>query len=74
MAKPTFGGPLMPSLYYEQVSSIIRVLRPHSSLRVIAAHLTSNGFRSPSGLPWCRMKVFNFIRSPQFKATPNPTN
>lgn len=69
--KPEFGGPLQPAQYYKDVSAIISILRPYSTLRVIAAHLHSNGFLSPSGMPFNRMMVANFIRSPHYQPNSN---
>lgn len=65
--KPTFGGALQSPEYYEKVSAIIRVLRDYSTLRVIAAHLQSQGLLTPARLPWTRLHVANFIRSPHYK-------
>ncbi|MQA39624.1 hypothetical protein [Rugamonas aquatica] len=62
-APPTFGGKLNNDRYYEAVISTISALRPASSLRTIADHLTTAGFLTPSGLPWNRRRVSDFIRN-----------
>jgi hypothetical protein len=61
-AKPGFGTPKMAPAYYEQIDGIIRVLRPMSTLRIIATHLTNAGFRTPNGLSWDRQKVATYLR------------
>ena len=63
---PTFGGKLRDSRYYTEVGNIIRILRTKSSLRIIASHLASQGFTTPSGLPWTKGRVAEFIRSAAF--------
>lgn len=67
MPKPTFGGTLQDADYYLAVSKVINVLRDYSTLSVIATHLNSNGFRSPSGKPFNKSRVATFIRSPHYK-------
>lgn len=67
-ASPGFGTPKQLPTYYQQVSSIVSVLKPYSTLRVIACHLTAQGFTTPMGKAWCRQSVANFIRSPHYKA------
>jgi hypothetical protein len=62
-APPTFGGKLNNDAYYEAVGNIIKALRPASKLRTIAEHLTAAGFLTPSGLPWNRRRLSDFIRS-----------
>jgi hypothetical protein len=62
-ATPSFGGRLNNQSYYDAVSGIIRVLRPASSLRIIANHLNKAQFLTPSGLPWNRDRVANFLRN-----------
>ena len=61
-ARPAFGRPLMNPQYYEQVDSILRVLRPVATLRVLADHLTKAGFTTPSGKQWDRIKVATYLR------------
>ncbi|MQA37849.1 hypothetical protein [Rugamonas aquatica] len=62
-APPTFGGKLNNDRYYEAVMNTINALRPASSLRAIANHLTAAGFLTPTGLPWNRLRVAAFIRN-----------
>ena len=62
-AVPAFGKPLNAPSYYEAVNSIIRVLRPHSTLRTIANHLNAQCFKTPSGMDWNRMHVANYLRN-----------
>jgi hypothetical protein len=62
-ATPRFGGKLNNPAYYDSVSGVIRVLRPASSLRIIANHLNKAGFQTPSGLVWNRERVANYIRN-----------
>jgi len=67
MPKPSFGGTLQDANYYVAVSNVINVLRDYSTLNVIATHLNTNGFRSPSGKPFNKSRVATFIRSPHYK-------
>jgi hypothetical protein len=62
-ASPAFGGKLKNDAFYTAVNGIINVLRPASSLRVIATHLTNAGFQTPTGLPWNRHRVSDYIRN-----------
>jgi hypothetical protein len=62
-APPVFGGKLNNNRYYEAVASTIKALRPVSSLRAIANHLTTAGYLTPTGLPWNRRRVSDFIRN-----------
>jgi hypothetical protein len=62
-ARPQFGGKLNIESYYRDVSAIIAILRPMSSLRVIANHLNGQGFKTPSGLNFNRDRLANFISS-----------
>lgn len=62
-APPSFGGRLNKDDYYNTVNGIINVLRPASSLRVIANHLTKAGFQTASGLEWNRHRVSDYIRN-----------
>ncbi len=59
---PQFGGKLKTAPYYEAVASIIRVLRPYSTLRTISNHLNSVGLKTPSDLIWNRERLANFMR------------
>lgn len=62
-AVPQFGGKLNLPAYYESVNSIIQTLRPQATLRLVAAHLTTAGFLSPSGKEWTRERVAAYIRN-----------
>lgn len=66
MPKPSFGGTLQDASYYLAVSNIINVLREHSTLNVIASHLNAQGFLSPSGKPFNKARVANFLRSTHY--------
>jgi hypothetical protein len=66
-AKPEFGGKLMTADYYSQVLAIVAVLREHSTLRNIAAHLTAQGFVTPSGLPFTRDRLATFLKQNEIK-------
>lgn len=61
-AIPAFGQPLKSPDWYAQIDGIIEVLRPYSTLRLIAQHLHNAGFTTPSGLKWHRLHVANYIR------------
>jgi hypothetical protein len=62
IVKPSFGGRLKAPDYYESIDSILKLLRPVASLRVMAQHLANAGFTSPSGLPWTRERVAYYLR------------
>jgi len=62
-ATPGFGTPKQLPDYYQQVSAIVSVLKPYSTLRTIADHLNAQGFQTPMGKRWNRQAVANFIRS-----------
>jgi hypothetical protein len=62
-AKPAFGGKKKTNQYYEACNGIINVLRSTSTLRTIAQHLNSAGFRTPSDLIWDRQRVATYLRS-----------
>lgn len=66
-AIPGFGTPKRTPEYYAQVSAIIAVLRPYSTLRTISNHLNAQGFRAPSGMEFNKQAVANFMRSPNYK-------
>jgi hypothetical protein len=61
-AAPGFGSKLKTPDYYSQVGDIISVLRGHSTLRTIAAHLTAQGFTTPTGLPFTRDRLATFLK------------
>jgi hypothetical protein len=60
---PSFGGKLRTDDYYEKVSSIVRILKGKSSLRIIAQHLDRQGFTTPTGLPFNRDRLVRFMKS-----------
>lgn len=60
--RPAFGGKLKTDDYYTQVNAIIAVLRDHSTLRVIASHLTAQGFTTPTGLSWSRNRLATYLK------------
>jgi hypothetical protein len=60
---PSFGGRLRTENYYTNISNVIRILRGRSSLRVIAMHLNSQGFTTPTGLPFNRDRLARYIKS-----------
>jgi hypothetical protein len=62
-AAPAFGGKHNTQHYYTCINSILAVLRPASSLRVIGNHLNTHGFKTPSGLEWNRDRVATYIRN-----------
>jgi hypothetical protein len=62
-AAPGFGSKHNLPHFYTTVNSVIAVLRPASSLRLIANHLNAHGFRTPSGLEWNRDRVATYIRN-----------
>ena len=64
--RPKFGGALQEPAYYASVSAICNVLREFSTLRTICAHLTAQGFHSPSGKPWDKSRLVSFLRSPHY--------
>ena len=63
---PVFGAKLRDSGYYAHVSQIIQTLRTKCSLRIIANHLASQGFTTPSRLPWTKARVAEYIKSTAF--------
>lgn len=71
-AIPRFGAPYCTPAYYQTVDGILAVLRPCSTLRTIAAHLTAQNLRTPSGLSWDRRRVASYIRNR--KLDTNTTN
>lgn len=64
--RPRFGGPLQTPEYYQSVSAICNVLRDYSTLATIALHLNAQGILSPSGKPFNKQRVANFLRSPHY--------
>jgi hypothetical protein len=65
-AAPAFGGKHNTPAYYATLDSIIAVLRPASSLRLIANHLNAHGFKTPTNLDWSRDRAANYIRHKSF--------
>lgn len=63
LAIPAFGAALRTPDYYAKILAILAVLRPAATLRVCAAHLNSAGFTTPSGKPFTRERVANFLQS-----------
>jgi hypothetical protein len=61
-AAPAFGGRLKSPDFYREVNSILRVLRGHSTLRVMAHHLNEQGFTTPSGMRWDRSRVSAYLK------------
>lgn len=68
-AKPAFGGRHKTPDWYEQVNSVIRVLREHSTLRVIANHLNAQLFTTPSGLEWNRERLAAYLKTSNINST-----
>lgn len=66
-AKPKFGGTLQTPEYYADVSNVLNVLREYSTLNTMADHLNAQGFVTPSGKPFNKQRVANFLRSPHYK-------
>jgi hypothetical protein len=59
---PSFGGKLKTDDYYTAVTTYIQSLRRTTTQRQIAAMLNSAGYRSPTGKPFVRSTVSNFLR------------
>ena len=62
--KPTFGGRLRASAYYTQVLSFVTPLRETQTLSAICAALNTAGLTTPSGLAWNKVRLANFLRTP----------
>lgn len=62
-AVPAFGSRLNTQPYYDSLNAIIATLRPATTLRTIADHLNSAGFTTPSGKPFTRERVANYLQS-----------
>ena len=62
-SRPSFGGKLKQPEFYASVDSILAVLRPTATLRVMAEHLNRAGFTTPSGLIWTRSRVASYLRT-----------
>jgi hypothetical protein len=61
--RPRFGGKVRPDFYYEQVNSVIEMLRPTASQATIAAYLNKCGLRTPRGLLFDRQRLANYLRN-----------
>jgi len=59
---PSFGGPLKTPDYYTTIRAYIQSLRTTTPQRQIAGMLNSAGYRSPTGKPFNRATVSNFLR------------
>jgi hypothetical protein len=60
--RPTFGGRKQHSTYYGAVNAIVCQLRETHTLRAISETLNGSGFTTPSGLPFNRLRLANYIR------------
>lgn len=61
-AVPAFGKPRKTPDYYAAVTAFITSLRTTTPQRQIAGMLNSAGYRSPTGKPFNRATVANFLR------------
>ena len=61
--QPTFGARHQDAAYYLSVFDIIDIFRLTSTLREMADSLNLLGLSTPTGLPWTRTRVSNFIRT-----------
>jgi hypothetical protein len=68
-SKPAFGGRLKTPDYYENLNSILRVLREHSTLRTIARTLNEQLLTTPSGKPWNRSRVSAYLKANDINST-----
>jgi hypothetical protein len=68
-ASPAFGGRLKTPEFYQEVNSVIRVLRDHSTLRVISNHLNAQKFTTPSGKEWNRVRLSAYLKTNDINAT-----
>ena len=59
---PSFGGKLKTDDYYTTIRAYIQSLRTTTPQRQIAGMLNSAGYRSPTGKPFNRATVSNFLR------------
>lgn len=62
-AKPKFGGKLKQPSYYSEIRAYIDALRDTKTQRQIALMLNTTGSRTPTGKPWDRQAIANFIRN-----------
>jgi hypothetical protein len=61
--KPAFGGRLRASAYYDQILAFVTPLRETQTLNAICTALNTAGLTTPSGLPWNKVRLSNFLRS-----------
>lgn len=61
--QPAFGARHQDAAYYQSVFDIIDIFRFTYTLREMADSLNLSGMSTPSGLPWTRTRVNNFIRT-----------
>jgi len=59
---PSFGGKLKTPDYYAAIQAFIQSLRSTTPQRQIATLLNQAGYRSPTGKPFVRSTVANFLR------------
>jgi hypothetical protein len=62
-AAPAFAGRHNTPDYYKIVSNILRTLRGKTTLRTMADHLNGCDLLTPSGMPWTRTRVADYIRN-----------
>lgn len=68
-ARPKFGGRLKTQDYYRDLNSVVRVLRDHSTLRVICDHLNAQLFTTPTGLRWTRDRLSAYLKANDINTT-----
>jgi hypothetical protein len=61
--KPTFGGRIRASAYYDQVLAFVTPLRETLTLNAICTALNTAGLTTPSGLTWTKGRLSNFLRA-----------
>lgn len=61
-AAPAFAAKSKLPLYYEQINAILRTLRGKATYATMAAHLNSQGFRTPLDLPWTKVNLSGYLR------------
>lgn len=59
----SFGGKHQSNGYYDDVLSIVRTLQPVSTLKSLAEALNQANFKTPTGLPWTRIRLASFLKS-----------
>jgi len=63
IATPAFHGKLRTPEFYANITRIIRAGGRITRLRTHAERLNALGLTTPSGLPWTKERVRNFIRN-----------